>query len=869
MILFGGENATTWFTNDLYELEATSTGFEWSVLPQNNPPPPISNARAVYMERMDAMVVLGGITNATQNMYLPMQVYSYFFTNQTWVPAASNNEINDTIVPNNRRDFAVAADQQNNRIYIYGGGINSTAINNDLWILDTTSMTFTQLPPTDVGHYGHSISLLRYNAYTHAHIFSNNALVVTGGVRVKSDMTMDLAPMDQLYVFNTQSGTWSIATTSGTVPSTRSNHNAVVDANDRIILFGGDNGGPMRWRSYINGVAVLNTDFTWTTPSNQGIPPSRRSYASAAILDGAHLTVAFGSSLNTWYNDINVLALDSITEGYSSWLQSYTAEDSDSSSGWSPGVIAGVTIALVVVVIILIVLLWKFQRYVRWLVMRIHHDIWRPRTGEPLWAETTRIICQIFLLFLFVLCLVFIIRQAISSPHVTQRIIEPAAQVDVPDLRFCFDGFPDYESPTDMRKPGLTCQTDTGTPCASYIQALDPAIFTPVFADALGPVTCFLFRAPPDFKLTSTSGDNVGARLLFTMFGDQSVASYARVHVSVYPKSMDPNVRVYGINDTVDVLLSDEEVSNWLNNERNDLQATNVYSLAPLSYSVMSYDLIDHRYLQDYGWNYVGFSPITNSSFEIETNFRQEAQNPNYMQTHQDIGLFVVYPETFANIMDREVKVYTLMNALGFVGGIFGLLLTVQVWLFGYRPRSPWGIVQRWSFGDMKRSLLRGLSTSFRTTESSGIPFIHPVHRRFSMLYNNNRPGELPTESNGERVARVEERMQVLELLFKSYYVDDEIFRSLDYATRRDLANVHGANDRLVANSPISPEKPQLTLNHHQHDDDQQPVDATGFSHLFRNTTPAGESSTTLDDDRESSTHQLRNNGNTPPHDSH
>lgn len=62
-----------------------------------------------------------------------------------------------------------------------------------------------------------------------------------------------------------------------------------------IIWDIGDNGGPMRWRSYINGVAVLNTDFTWTTPSNQGIPPSRRSYASAAILDGAHLTVAFGN----------------------------------------------------------------------------------------------------------------------------------------------------------------------------------------------------------------------------------------------------------------------------------------------------------------------------------------------------------------------------------------------------------------------------------------------------------------------------------------------------------------------------------------------------------------------------------------------
>lgn len=167
----------------------------------------------------------------------------------------------------------------------------------------------------------------------------------------------------------------------------------------------------------------------------------------------------------------------------------------------------------------------------------------------------------------------------------------------------------------------------------------------------------------------------------------------------------------------------------------------------------------------------------------------------------------------------------------------------------------------------MKRSLLRGLSTSFRTTESSGIPFIHPVHRRFSMLYNNNRPGELQNESNAERVARVEERMQVLELLFKSYYVDDEIFRSLDHANRRDLAKVHGANDRLVASTPASPEKPELTLNYHEHD--QEPIDATGFSHLFRNTTPADDSSTTLDDDRESSTHQLRNNGNSTPHDSH
>lgn len=57
-------------------------------------------------------------------------------------------------------------------------------------------------------------------------------------------------------------------------------------------------------------------------------------------------------------------------------------------------------------------------------------------TGEPVWAETSRIVSQIFLLLIFVAFLVFVIRQAITSPNVTQRIEEPAAQVDVPGKEF-------------------------------------------------------------------------------------------------------------------------------------------------------------------------------------------------------------------------------------------------------------------------------------------------------------------------------------------------------------------------------------------------------------------------------------------------
>lgn len=58
----------------------------------------------------------------------------------------------------------------------------------------------------------------------------------------------------------------------------------------------------MRTRQYLNSVAILDTNtWTWTVPAIDGIPPSRRSFAAAGLLDGEHLTVAFGMSTTTLY----------------------------------------------------------------------------------------------------------------------------------------------------------------------------------------------------------------------------------------------------------------------------------------------------------------------------------------------------------------------------------------------------------------------------------------------------------------------------------------------------------------------------------------------------------------------------------------
>lgn len=160
----------------------------------------------------------------------------------------------------------------------------------------------------------------------------------------------------------------------------------------------GDSDSSPRTKQFTRSVAILDTKtWTWTVPALEGIPPSSRSYASAAILDGKHVTFAFGkkqkaspppalvnvdtyplpytgSALNVQYNDINVLDVST-----NSWLQTFGNEDTSSSSGLSTGVIVGITIACVVLLIIILFFVWKFQAYIRFIVSRIHADIWKPR----------------------------------------------------------------------------------------------------------------------------------------------------------------------------------------------------------------------------------------------------------------------------------------------------------------------------------------------------------------------------------------------------------------------------------------------------------------------------------------------------------
>ncbi|GAB5594037.1 hypothetical protein Unana1_08937 [Umbelopsis nana] len=768
IIYYGGENATSLYTNQMYALSNILSGSPtFTQVQQTNAGPAVLYAQAVISTSGNNMLLLGG-KNPVIPSNVSLGVYQYSFLTNAWSTANTTG----ATMPQNRMMFS--ATFVGSKLYVYGGvTTDNLGYFNDFWALDLSNDQYAWTNLTSAGlpiRYGHTATAL-----------PNGQIVFTGGVTI-TQAGGALVNMSTIYVFDTVKNTWQVnnAGSTGQAPSARADHSAILTADGKVAVFGGDNNQPIWSRQYIDEVAVLDpSTWTWTTVTSfNGIEPSRRSFASAQLYENQYMLVTFGSAGNIKYNDINLFNLDLSNP---QWLNSASDSGADSSSGVSTGVIVGVAVAGAIVILILLFLLWKFQKYLRFLVTRIHADIWKPRVGEPVWAETTRLTSQVILLFILVLLLVFIIRQVVESPNVTQTINSPVASVDVPDIRFCFDGYATYPNAMDTRNPRVACSTDVGVGCNQYVQQLNMSMHTPVFSDQLGQVTCFLFRGDSSFQMTGSSGNNNGSHMIFTVYGDKTI-QYGRVHVSIWPKAMDPNVPIYDLPGTT--LLSSQDLTTWLNNERNDIQVDNVYDFAPNTYNTLQYQIIDHQYLQPAGWNFVGFLPITNSTPEIDTQFRQESANPMYNLTHVDLGTFVVAPTAYQTTAYKESKIYSLMNALGFVGGVVGLVFGLQTWLFGYRPRSPWGVVHRWSVGDMKKSLLRGLQSNFKT--EAGIPLVHPVHKRFSQQQQGYTPYS-PYEADPDRISKVEERMQSLELLFKAYYIDDEVFRSLDNANKQGL----------------------------------------------------------------------------------
>jgi N-acetylneuraminic acid mutarotase len=164
LYLFGGENATTTYTNDLYKLTQTSDSYTWEIVQQINPPPGTIYGQAYTTADSENLVLLGGTTNDTTAAVKALQIYVYNYASQTWTANTSNTDIvnqNDTSILFNRESFSATYNAKTQQTYVFGGALPGLgAIFSDFRVLDA-NFKATTLNSPNVGRYGHTASLLR------------------------------------------------------------------------------------------------------------------------------------------------------------------------------------------------------------------------------------------------------------------------------------------------------------------------------------------------------------------------------------------------------------------------------------------------------------------------------------------------------------------------------------------------------------------------------------------------------------------------------------------------------------------------------------------------------------------------------------
>ncbi|KAG2217871.1 hypothetical protein INT45_012786 [Circinella minor] len=190
--------------------------------------------------------------------------------------------------------------------------------------------------------------------------------------------------------------------------------------------------------------------------------------------------------------------------------------------------------------------------------------------------------------------------------------------------------------------------------------------------------------------------------------------------------------------------LETEEYIDWTQHEASDdqriIKDNNQYTL-DLSDNKPSRMMVSFKYqtrldLSDATWNAVGLASLYQKTEEIIPDFQAETRNNGVTDiSDQFKSTIQLQPNSLSRATLREQRIYTIVNVLGSVGGLFALLAAIHSFLYGVRPFSPYGIVQRYSPKKLKSSIQKTLYDKFGFLERP-IPLVHTVDPE---LFSNNK----------------------------------------------------------------------------------------------------------------------------------
>lgn len=320
------------------------------------------------------------------------------------------------------------------------------------------------------------------------------------------------------------------------------------------------------------------------------------------------------------------------------------------------------------------------------------------------------------------------------------------------------------------------------------------------------------------------------------------------VFIQFYEPSKNPN-RVLFFNESPEA-VGFAEMDNFKDSERRAGTSREVMKQILLAYPEsdisVQYEVVHRKSIDpNRVWNYVGAYPIYILSTElgISHNDAIDRGRNKRMEPGTPLGYIRVTPNRFQNRVITEKRDTTILSVLGSIGGIVSVLFGLYAVLFGTKPKGPWGIVQKSSLiPSQKNKKLNELEDYFDISEVQGIPFVSPVHQRYNDIYNKNMSKnkkleeepllkrlDIEQHQTGDptdmchRLEQLEGRNQILELVLKTYYVDDEIFRQLKKFRQRhptssynspitgDLENASDSRFTVTAATSTEPDRLKQT----------------------------------------------------------
>ncbi|SAL99038.1 hypothetical protein [Absidia glauca] len=333
LVCFGGEQPPgTILSNAIYSLNLYH---DWNTLQplweQIQTPLPIT-PRAYFSSGAcwnQGFVVNGGkiapdsaedsIDSSTKESY-SIATHFYDVKKNAWFAPSIRGA--STLPP--RKQHTATSDYQG-RIWMWGGVSDSSTYQGtttayySLWtILDTNIWSYSIPPVRNISpppRIDHTATLI-----------TNQEILIMGGMIFTKNVTDPLGgqtllpvSMNQIIIYNTETGLWRNHTAGGNIPAPRRGHSAVLHRDyGGIVVFGG--GTPDDNQMTLNDVFVLQLDnLEWNSPSISGTPPEPRKYHQANLMDNLML-VTFGMETEEIaYNDVHIL-----DTGNWEWISTYS-----------------------------------------------------------------------------------------------------------------------------------------------------------------------------------------------------------------------------------------------------------------------------------------------------------------------------------------------------------------------------------------------------------------------------------------------------------------------------------------------------------------------------------------------------------------